>query len=212
MITGQSNRFSASVAMPDMTCTNHPEAEGSIVRCSRCLRPFCGDCLIRLNGRPFCGDCKVEQVMDVHSGVSDTQLELATIGRRWAALIIDRIILFTPLIALVIVGSVMTDTSKNNDFPAAILLLIGLWVIAALLYEPLLLTRSGQTWGKQAVGVRVVRNDGTPISAGQAWGRSLGRLAIMMVSSLIDYLPAFFTKEKQTVHDMMAGTRVIRTI
>jgi uncharacterized RDD family membrane protein YckC len=197
--------------MPEMTCTNHPEADGSIVRCARCLRPYCSDCLVRLNGRPFCGDCKVEQVMDTHSGVDLTQLELATIGRRWAALIIDRIILFTPLIVLVVIGAVMAD-GKNDEFPAVLGFLIFLWVVAALLYEPLLLTRNGQTWGKQALGVKVVRNDGTPISAGQAWGRSLGRLAIMMVSSLIDYLPALFTKEKQTVHDMMAGTRVIRTI
>jgi hypothetical protein len=29
--------------------------------------------------------------------------------------------------------------------------------------------------------------------------------------SIFDYLPAFFTKEKTTLHDMVATTRVIET-
>ena len=70
--------------------------------------------------------------------------------------------------------------------------------------------KSGQTLGKLAVKVQVVRPDGRPISTGQAWGRAVMRLVLGCLW-IVDYLPAFFTEQKTTLHDMVAGTRVIET-
>jgi uncharacterized RDD family membrane protein YckC len=59
-----------------------------------------------------------------------------------------------------------------------------------------------------ALKVRVVRPDGSPITSGQAWGRA----AMKMIFGCIwfaDYLPAFFTQEKTTLHDLVASTRVV---
>jgi uncharacterized RDD family membrane protein YckC len=188
---------------------NHPDAEGSILRCSRCFKPYCDDCLVHLEGRHFCADCKVEHVMDFKSGVQPQALDLASVGTRFGALLLDRLIVFAPLIAVIVVG-IMFEKQGQDELEIWLIAVVAIWAILAFLYEPLMLMRGGQTLGKRAVGVRVVRPDGKPISTGQAWGRSLGRLAIMMVSSLIDYLPALFTKEKTTIHDMMANTRVVR--
>lgn len=196
--------------MPEMTCTNHPDADGSVVRCSRCLRPFCNDCLVRLAGRPYCADCKAEHVLDVQSGVNTNQLELASIGQRFAAMLLDNLIIFGVFIFLCLFAVPFALAKNENVALGVFFVAIGLGMIVSLLYEPLMLARDGQTLGKKALGIRVVRNDGSAISTGQAWGRMLGRVAAGMVVSVFEYVPAFFTKERQTIHDMIAGTRVVR--
>jgi uncharacterized RDD family membrane protein YckC len=82
-------------------------------------------------------------------------------------------------------------------------------ILVPFLYEALMLQhKNGQTVGKMAMKVRVVRPDGSPISTGQAWGRS-GLRVVFKCLWPIDYLPAFFTNEKTTLHDLAASTRVI---
>lgn len=41
-----------------MECRNHP-GTAAADRCSSCMEPFCGNCLVTLRGRKFCGSCKV---------------------------------------------------------------------------------------------------------------------------------------------------------
>jgi hypothetical protein len=39
-------------------CRNHP-AVPAVDRCAGCAEPFCGNCLVDMNGRKYCGSCKV---------------------------------------------------------------------------------------------------------------------------------------------------------
>jgi uncharacterized RDD family membrane protein YckC len=66
----------------------------------------------------------------------------------------------------------------------------------------------GQTLGKMGVGVRVVAADGSPISLGTAILRFFG----WMLSAAIVYLGFLMiaAKDKRGLHDMIAGTRVVR--
>lgn len=41
-----------------MECRNHSGVEAAD-RCSACMEPFCGNCLVTVRGRKFCGSCKV---------------------------------------------------------------------------------------------------------------------------------------------------------
>jgi hypothetical protein len=41
-----------------MECRNHPGVEAAD-RCSACMEPFCGNCLVTVKGRKFCGSCKI---------------------------------------------------------------------------------------------------------------------------------------------------------
>ena len=66
----------------------------------------------------------------------------------------------------------------------------------------------GQTLGKMALKVKVVNADGSPLSSGQAWGREIIR-GILGFLYIVDYLPAFFTQQKTTLHDLVAKTRVV---
>jgi hypothetical protein len=40
-----------------MQCKNHPEVV-AVDRCAGCAEPFCGDCLVDIQGQKYCGACK----------------------------------------------------------------------------------------------------------------------------------------------------------
>lgn len=193
-----------------LSCHNHSDVIEALRRCARCGRTFCTDCLVELRGMPYCAACKNEQLLDISSGVVDaTQLELASGGRRAAALILDSMIVTFPpwLLALIFV---FPDVFRGVPMNQQKVRLFSFGLIALyLLYDGLMTAVRGQTLGKIALRIRVVRPDGSPVSVLQAWVRALVRGAISAVFSLIDYIPGFFTKEKTCIHDMLAKTRVV---
>lgn len=194
--------------MSAVVCRNHPDAVGPIVPCARCGSTFCNDCVVYLQGRPYCINCKSEHLRDVASGVDATQLPLASIGRRFAAIFLDQLILTVPALVIFIPFTIVAEGAGGSEqaFTCGMLAIFGIYMLFAIAYEPMLLTWYGQTLGKKAMGVRVVRPDGSKISAGQAWGR----YGIKAILGAISYITAFFTPEKLCVHDMAAKTRVIR--
>lgn len=40
-----------------MQCKNHP-AVPAVDRCAGCAEPFCGDCLVEIQGKKYCAACK----------------------------------------------------------------------------------------------------------------------------------------------------------
>ena len=97
----------------------------------------------------------------------------------------------------------------NDRGPALLQIWNVIFYLGPILYEGFFLSRGGQTPGKKYLGLKVVNPDGSDISTGQAWGRALSKTLINICLG-IGYLPAFFTKEKTCVHDILAKTRVIR--
>jgi len=83
-------------------------------------------------------------------------------------------------------------------------------IAISIAYEVYFLTTRGATIGKMALGLRVVRADGGPISMGLA----VGRFFAMILSSfifMIGYIMAAFDLEKRALHDRLCDTRVIYT-
>ncbi len=194
-----------------MLCRNHVDVSEGIRRCSRCGTTFCRDCLVEIHGHPYCATCKTEQLLDVRSGVDQTVLNYAGVGKRFGAVLIDGLIVTMP-IYLVFLAAMFLPTRSGGEpnmfivAPAYILL-----IIAQPIYEGLMFSRkNGQTIGKSAMKVRVVRPDGSPMTPGQCWGRAFGKM-LLGCAGIFDYLPAIFTKDKTTLHDMVAKTRVIET-
>lgn len=67
----------------------------------------------------------------------------------------------------------------------------------------------GQTIGKRALGIRVVSHAaGAPIGRVRAFIRYVGRYVSSIL--LLGYLWMLFDREKQTWHDKMAGSIVVR--
>ncbi|HEU4521946.1 MAG TPA: RDD family protein [Thermoanaerobaculia bacterium] len=163
-----------------------------------------------INGRLYCGTCKTEQLLDVRSGVDRTSLNLAGVGRRFGALFLDGLIVNLPMYFIVIGMMFPSMSQQTPEEPPLWMNFIGIpFMFASFFYEALMMQfKDGKTLGKMALRVRVVRPDGSPITSGQAWGRAALRL-VLGCAWIIDYIPAFFTKEKTTLHDMAAGTRVV---
>lgn len=71
--------------------------------------------------------------------------------------------------------------------------------------------RTGYTWGRKAMGVRVVdAANGGPIGAGRSFGRYLFATFISGNVCLLGYLWALWDPRKQTWHDKVATTVVVK--
>jgi hypothetical protein len=80
------------------------------------------------------------------------------------------------------------------------------------LYSSTLQSGSKQgTWGQRAMGLQVIKIDGSAVTFGAA---SI-RYFVSLISSIllkIGYVIAIFTEKKQTLHDLAAGVIVIRRL
>ena len=69
--------------------------------------------------------------------------------------------------------------------------------------------RWGQTPGKMALQIKVVSMDGGPLSFGQATGRYFATFLSAIILGF-GFIMAGIRTDKRALHDMLAGTRVVR--
>jgi len=190
-------------------CPNHPEVLSGLQHCTRCGVGYCADCLVPVRGRLHCANCKDEQLRDVMAGRGPA-LAIATAGRRFMAQLVDVLIIMSPLVVLGVIAVFTVRGLTNPDAFNPFSWLSLLWLFGVVAYEALFLSRNGQTPGKMAFKLRVVRPDGSKISAGQAWGRAFTRslLGFTRILGIVDSLMVF-SSEGRTLHDRMARTRVV---
>ena len=67
----------------------------------------------------------------------------------------------------------------------------------------------GQTIGKMALQIKVVSMDGGPLSFGQAAGRYFATFLSALILC-IGFIMAGIRSDKRALHDLLAGTRVVR--
>lgn len=79
----------------------------------------------------------------------------------------------------------------------------------SLTYSWFFLAKFAATPGKLALGLRVVRSDGTALSHGRIVGRFFGEQLSSLILG-IGYLIAAFDEEKRTLHDYLCDTRVVK--
>lgn len=193
-----------------MICRNHVDVTQGLRRCARCGGAFCQDCLVTIQNKPYCAMCKQEHLLDVRSGVDRSTLTFATVLKRFGAIIVDGLIINIPMY-IVMMGFIFTAAGASEE-PSPLINLIAIpFMFAHMVYEGLMFQlKDGQTLGKMALKVKVVRPDGSSISTGQAWGRAALKLVLGCLW-IVDYIPALFTRERTTIHDLVAGTRVVET-
>lgn len=79
-----------------------------------------------------------------------------------------------------------------------------------VVYFAILDAEGRQTVGKRAAGVRVVTaSSGEPISIGQGFGRALAKI-LSGIPFALGYLWAAWDPKRETWHDKLAGTAVVR--
>ena len=159
----------------------------------------------------------------VHSG------PLAGWGRRVGATLLDLLIvgvpalLVTGLLGVGVAGASATDSDAGLVATIAGVVVSALvFFVIALIYAPLTMmrkgTHNGQTFGKQVVGIRVIRTSGEPMDFLFSALREvvLKNLAVGLASSftfgiayLVNFLWPLWDGENRALHDMAAATRVV---
>lgn len=86
---------------------------------------------------------------------------------------------------------------------------LGLAVGLHFIYHVVLLGGCGQTVGRMALGIAVVRRGGGAPGYGRAALRSVGN-ALVVVTLGLAALVALFNRERRDMADLMSGTRVVR--
>jgi uncharacterized RDD family membrane protein YckC len=83
-------------------------------------------------------------------------------------------------------------------------------MLAPILYDIVMIARTGATFGKSFRKLSVVRTDGEPVSVGRCVLRTIVKLFVSGFLG-IGYLMALFTAKKQALHDLVADTIVVRS-
>jgi uncharacterized RDD family membrane protein YckC len=161
--------------------------------------------------------------MDEHLTISTPEqvafhYEMAGIGSRFVASMLDHLIMFTAifLVNCALYGIFFNAALSGTVSDAGVWLILALMFIISfaifwgyfVLFETIW---NGQTPGKRAGRLRVIRRDGQPVRVGEVMVRNLVRL--------IDFLPGFYgiglttmfiNKDACRLGDLAAGTIVVR--
>ena len=140
---------------------------------------------------------------------------LAGIGSRIGARVLDYTILsvaiFLALLLLILTGVMRADPTEEFSGLALIIQLFT-WSLAMppllmLIYEPLLIAIRGRTIGKRIVGIDVIKANqgGVP-----GWGRSIGRVSIIAITSILCFISILLSDSRQGWHDKATGTMVVK--
>jgi uncharacterized RDD family membrane protein YckC len=147
--------------------------------------------------------------------------QLSGYGARVGAFFLDLLVVFGLQFALgfvigIVVAASGGKVSDDRDLFQALSIALGLLV--TLCYLTILESRkgahNGQTLGKQATGIRIVRDDGQPMTFGRALlregvGKQLLGIITLYIYLIVDYLWPLWDRENQALHDKIASTHVV---
>lgn len=156
---------------------------------------------------------------------------LASWGSRCVAALLDGAIIVFPFVllgALIVVMVGVPERGRAGDGAVAFgLIAFGLgtllFLAVSLFYAPVLMARegryNGQTWGKEWMGIRAVRDNGLPWTFGSAALREVvvKGLAVSIAASLVPILPwlanylwPLFDEQNRALHDIAVSSHVVR--
>lgn len=152
----------------------------------------------------------------------ELRFDVAGVGSRVAAAIVDYIILYGGILVAVIAVALNRELlrrairgvewpewlARNADTGASALLVLGLffaWWGYFLLFE---MVWNGQTPGKRVFGLRVAKRDGQPVTAVASLVRNIVRAVDMFM--LLGIVVMLFDGLSRRLGDFAAGTVVVR--
>ncbi len=132
----------------------------------------------------------------------------AGFGRRLVASVIDNVVLSVILSVVLVILAVVFDPDTAGVLTWLVSLIGYFW------YYVYFYSRSGQTPGKKAMGIKVIATDGSLLSQGRAFWRALVYLVVSLLCYILvgflGFLWMLWDKGRQTWHDKAAGSYVIR--
>ncbi len=153
---------------------------------------------------------------DPSAPVLGGEVVLAGFWKRVAANLIDSLVVGVAggIIGMVLgmmavpLSAVVDDNTGMFMIGMQVVIQVVSMVLTAAYYAWFHASNSQATLGKMAIGIKVVRGDGTRIS----FARGFGRYFAMILSALtlgIGFLMAAFTERKQALHDILCDTLVV---
>jgi uncharacterized membrane protein SpoIIM required for sporulation/uncharacterized RDD family membrane protein YckC len=136
------------------------------------------------------------------------EYEIAGLGSRIIAAVLDQLVIIGWALAV----SVLAALTTRQGGPLMMLVWFVLWAVGAFGYFVLFEAfRQGQTPGKRATGIRVVRETGHPVSFGAALARNLLRAADFLPAGyVIGFAMVMLHPRSRRLGDLVAGTIVVR--
>ena len=133
----------------------------------------------------------------------------ADVGSRIAATIIDTIILviISAILMIPVYGAAILGRGFGLIFSYATLLPMLVFLAYYVFFEAY---KNGQTPGKMAVKIKVVKVSGEPIDIGEALIRNILRIIDGLIFYLIGFIILSMSDKKQRLGDMAAGTIVVK--
>lgn len=182
----------------------------TIHACAECGKSFAEDEMLQYENSWVCATCKPVFFQRIKEGVTlRGNYEYANVGKRFAAVFIDGIIIMILVIVPIIVATAYMKTDKGAEAPGwftALMLVLQYGLPAA--FEIFFIGKYGATPGKMLMKIKVVTPEGGPVSYGRATGRHFAKL-LSGVILYVGYLMAFWDEEKRSLHDRICKTRVI---
>ena len=141
----------------------------------------------------------------------DLELTLAGVGSRFASALLDYTIQGAIIVALALVLGLGVGLGPASSGPAS-----AVWIVLSFLlfvgydvtFEVL---AAGRTPGKRANGLRVVREDGGPVTFPISAVRNVLRIVdILPGMYLVGIVAVLVTRRNQRLGDLAAGTLVVR--
>jgi len=147
----------------------------------------------------------------------------AGFGNRLGSYLLDAVLYGTVMVVLVSIASLMfaselfvdswaDDAGADDGILTGAILLAVLGPLLVIIGYVVQLGRTGQTWGRQIVGNKVIRVDNGDVPGiGRALGRELFAWIVSASILYLGYLWMIWDDDRQTWHDKVAGTIVVRS-
>jgi uncharacterized RDD family membrane protein YckC len=141
-------------------------------------------------------------------------------AQRAGAAVLDLVVRIGIWIVGMLIGAVaFVGGGEAGGAGLTVGLIVG--IVASVAYAPwMVATRNGQTLGHRATNTRVVRSDGSPLSAGGAIVREVIAKGILFegilstfsfgIALLLNYLWPLWDDRNEALHDKMCSTRVLK--
>jgi len=148
--------------------------------------------------------------------------ELAGWGSRVGATILDFLILIIPAGILI---AIVVGVALGSEAGAIVVGVVSvlLFFLVGLFYAPVLMSRqgekNGQTFGRQIVGIRAVRDNGQSFTVGPAIVREFVVKGLLFgtvgsflfyIPTIVDWLWPLWDDENRALHDMVVSTHVVK--
>ena len=177
--------------------------------CSTCgqFRPV--EDLVMIAGQRVCASCKPLELQKLQQGDSVARLNYAGFWIRVAAYFMDAIVLMplSLLINIFLIPKLLSTPPDQTMGLQVIFQFVGFLLNAG--YKIFFNGRFGATPGKMIAGLKIVREDGSPIGYGLAALRMLAEIVSALTLG-IGYIMIAFDSQKRALHDRICNTRVIR--